>query len=101
MAPQQAVGNGVEGAAPELAGICPGEGGDSLQHFAGGFVGEGEQQNAPGGHAVLQQPGYAVGEGAGLAAAGTGNDECLGGGGGDGGVLLRVQFCGVVVHDVE
>ena len=36
------------------AGICPGEGGDALQHFAGGFVGEGEQQNAPGSHAVLQ-----------------------------------------------
>ena len=46
---------------------------DTLGHFAGGLVGEGEGQNTPRHNPLLQHVGNAVGQHAGLARTGTGN----------------------------
>ena len=49
-----------------------------------------------GGDALFEQVSDAVGEGAGLARAGPGNHESRAGQGGDGGVLLLIQFAGII-----
>ena len=98
VAAQQAVGDGVEGAAPEAVGGGAGELLDALEHLAGGLVGEGQQQDAPGGDALIQQPGDAVGQRARLAAAGAGDDERMPLRRRHGGILLGVQLGGVVAR---
>ena len=48
----------------------------ALAHLAGGLVGEGDGEDLPGRHAVFaDQPGEAVGQGAGLAGTGPGQDQ--------------------------
>ena len=69
---------------------------DAPHHFLGGFVGEGEQQDPVGRNSLFQQISDAIGEGAGFARAGAGDDERRSGRRGDGGVLLLVQLRGVI-----
>ena len=74
----------------------PSKSGDAPHHFAGGLVGERQQQDAVGGDALFQQVGDAVGERARLARTGAGDDERRAGRRGDGGELLRVEFARVI-----
>ena len=68
---QDALGDGVEGAAPELSAWNAGEILDALEHFLGGFIGESEQEDVPGFGTLVEEPGNAVGEGASFSGAGT------------------------------
>jgi hypothetical protein len=71
VAPQHAVGHGVEGAAPHAgAGRA-----DPAQHLGGGAPAEGQEADAFGWHAPPQQASDPSGEGARLAAAGAGEHE--------------------------
>ena len=65
-------------------------------HFAGGLVGEREQQDAVGRNALFEQVGHAIGERARLARARAGDDERRAGRRGDGGALLLVEFARVI-----
>ena len=87
----------VEGAAPKVGGVAFEQHADARHHFGGGFVGEGEQENAVGGDALLDEEGGAIGQGAGLAGTGAGDDESGAGRSGDGGALLFVEIA-VVIH---
>ena len=92
VAAQDADAEGVEGAEEEALGVVGEERFDAVTHLAGGFVGEGDGEDAPGGDALLlDEVGDAVGEDAGLAGAGAGEDEEGAGGGGDGGGLGGVE----------
>ena len=90
--PERAVAERVERAAPEPGRLDAGEVLHAVQHFLGGLVGEGEEEDLAGLHALGEQVGDAVGEGAGLAGAGAGEDEQRSGGGGDGVELLVVEL---------
>ena len=69
---QQAMGDAVEGADPERASRDVEQRLDAAAHLGGRLVGEGDGQQALGCQArFLDQPGRAVGQHAGLAAAGT------------------------------
>jgi hypothetical protein len=48
---------------------------DALAHLAGGLVGEGDGEDAPGGHALFEELGDAVGDDARLAGARAGEDQ--------------------------
>ena len=73
---QQAGKKAVEGAAPHAAAIHVGtQPADSFVHLAGCLVGEGESHDVPGLATLMQQPGYLIGQYAGLARPGTGNDQ--------------------------
>ena len=68
---------------------------DALGHFGGGFVGEGDGEDGVGGDAALfDEIGDAVGDDAGLAGAGTGEQE-------DGTVDSLNAFALLRVHVVE
>ncbi len=69
---------------------------DAAHHFAGGLVGERQQQDAVGGDALFEQVSDAIGERARLARAGAGDDERGAGRRGDGGELLRIEFVRVI-----
>ncbi len=87
VAAQQAGAEGVEGGDGEPAqawvrgsalfeGVGAGDlGDDALAHLAGGFVGEGQGEDAPGRRALLDDLCDAPGDDAGLARAGGGEDE--------------------------
>ena len=63
-----------------------------MLHLAGGFVGEGDRQDVVRAHTHgADQVGDALGEDAGLAGAGTRQDEHGTGAGGDRLLLLRVE----------
>ena len=96
VAPQDAVADGVEGATPNAVGIGSEQFGNASGHFAGRFVGEGEEEDLPRLDPVLEQPGHAVGERACLAAAGAGDDQRGATRRGDGSELLLVQLGRVV-----
>ena len=98
-AAEHAVADGGEGAAPEAGGAVGEEGVHAFEHFAGGFVGEGEEEDVGGGDAVFEEVGDAVGEGAGFAAACACDDEGGTGRGLHGGELLGVEFRSVVDPD--
>jgi len=89
---QDTLGNTVERAAPEVAAGDAGKILDPFEHFAGGFVGKGEQENFTRLHTLMEQVGHAVGEGAGFAGSRTGQHQCGTRLGSDGGVLLVVEF---------
>jgi hypothetical protein len=72
---EEPVGRRVERAAPDPPRIDGDELLDAREHLAGGLVGEGQQQDVRRIDAVLDQARNAVGEGAGFAAAGAGDDE--------------------------
>jgi hypothetical protein len=88
-AAQDASADGMEGAHCQAAWRRFEHVGDAVGHFAGRFVGEGDGQDLPGGEAhFAHQVDDALGEDAGFAAAGAGEDED---GAGDGCLLLGVQ----------
>ena len=89
---QRAVANAMKSAAPKAAGLDAGELVDAVKHFLGGLVGEGEEQDFAGAHALGEQVGHAVGEGAGLPRTGTGEHEQGTGRRGDGRELLVVEL---------
>ena len=72
---EDAVGDVVEGAAPDVAGLLLDQHLHPAEHLAGRPVGEGDQHDPAGVHAVTHEPRQAVGQGAGLAAACTGDDQ--------------------------
>jgi len=89
---QDAVAQAVEGADPQVGHADAQQLLHPFAHLAGGLVGEGHRQDGAGGLAqVAHQVGDAVGEHAGLAAAGSGQDQAGAGGQGHRGVLLLVQ----------
>jgi len=96
VAAEDAVADGVEGAAPEITRVVGDEFLDTVEHFPGGLVGKGEQENAAGADPVVEEVGDPVGEGTRFATAGSGDDEGRARGCGDGGELLFVQFDRVV-----
>ena len=66
----------VERAHPERGGLLGGDKrGDAVAHLAGRLVREGQGQDVPGVHALLQEIGYLISEDARLAAARTGYDQ--------------------------
>lgn len=68
--------DGVEGAHPHVAGIVGvDEFDDTVFHLTGGLVGEGQRHDREGVDAFGDHVGDAVGEGAGLARAGAGDDH--------------------------
>ena len=69
VAAEDAVSDRVEGAAPESIGRTGQEVVDALHHFAGGFVGESEQEDGTGGDALFQKPGDSIGERSGFSTA--------------------------------
>ncbi len=93
---QDAVADGMKRAAPERGQLLPEQIRHPPHHFLGRLVGEREQQNALGRDALLQQVGDPIGERAGFARPGAGNDQRRARRGGDGRVLLRVEFAGIV-----
>ena len=93
--------DGMERAAPERREFLSEQSGDAPHHFAGGLVGERQQQDTVGGDALFQQVGDAVGEGAGLARAGAGDDKRRAGRRGDGSELLRIQFVRVINLEID
>src|SRR5207302_8490251 len=70
-------------------------------HFPGGFVREGQQQDAVRGNALLQQKRDAIGECSCFARARARDDQGWTGRRGDGGVLLWVQFARVIDLQVD
>ncbi len=93
---EHAGADGMKGAAPKLAQLVAEQIGHAPHHFAGGLVGERQQQNPVGGDALLQQIGDAIGERARLARTRAGDDERRAGRRGDGGQLLRIQLARVI-----
>jgi hypothetical protein len=91
-AAQDARAGGVEGAHGEAAQVAAEQRFDAVAHFAGGFVGEGDGHDAPGGKAQrLDQVDDAVGEHARFAAARPGEHQHGAGGGRDGRYLSVVE----------
>jgi hypothetical protein len=75
MAPEDAVADRVECAAPESIGGAWDECVHPLGHFTRGFVCESEEQDGAGWNALLQNPSNAVGQCACFSAACAGNDQ--------------------------
>ena len=92
VAAEHAIADGMEGAAPEAGEIVRDQGGDALEHFARGLVGEGEEKDVGGADAILDEICDAIGQGAGLAAASAGDHQRGPGRGGDGAMLLRIEL---------
>ena len=89
---EDALGDAVEGAAPELAARDAGQVLDAFQHLAGGLVRERKEQNLVGRHALMQQVGHPVGQGPGLARTGTRQNERRTRRCGDRRILLWIEF---------
>ncbi len=90
---QQAVGQAMESADPHAAAAVAQLQVGARAHLAGGLVGEGHRQDAVGRHALdFIEPGDAVGEHAGLAGAGAGQDQIVARRRGDGLALCGVQI---------
>jgi hypothetical protein len=70
----QAVEGGDGDAAAHAVGFAD-EGEDTVAHFTGGLVGEGDGEDVGGGDATGDEVGDAAGDGAGFAGAGAGEDE--------------------------
>ena len=75
---------------------------DALGHFAGGFVGEGDGEDGVGRDVfLLDEPGDAMGDDAGFARAGAGEDEQGAFGGFDGGALFGIEIVEERMQSVE
>ena len=88
--------DGMERATPKRRQFLSQQIPDPAHHFAGRFVGERQQQDAVGGDALFEQVRDAIGQRAGLARAGAGDDEGRAGRRGNGGQLLGVQLARVI-----
>ena len=93
--------DGVKGAAPERGEFLAEQVGDAAHHFAGSLVREGQEEDAVSGDALFEQETNAIGEGAGLAGTGAGDHERRAGRSGDGGVLLGIEFAGIINMQVN
>ena len=82
----------MEGAEPHGLGAVADEGLDAFAHFAGGFVGEGDAEDALGRDAELHESGDAIGDDAGLSGARTGEDEEGSAGVGHGFGLFWIEY---------
>ena len=89
--PQDFGEDGVEGAHPERTRCRADQLGDTVFHLLGGLVGEGQRQYAERVRADFQKVRDPVGEGAGLARTGSGNDHDWSLGMFGGRPLFRVQ----------
>ena len=96
VAAEQAVADGVEGAAPQPGDVVGQEVRDAVEHLARGFVGEGQEQDVRRRHAILHEVGHAIGERPRLPAARARDDQRRPRRGGHGGALLRVEFGGEI-----
>ena len=72
---QQPVAYRVEGAAVHAGSRRPHEALGAREHFRCGAAGEGEEEDAFGGHSPIDEGGHAVNQRPGLAGAGTGDDQ--------------------------
>ena len=89
---QQAMGQAVEGADPRAARLATQLRGNASAHLAGGFVGEGDRQDAVQRHPEhLMQPCDAMGQHTGFAGTGPGQHQIMAGCGRNGFALGRVQ----------
>ena len=86
----------MEGAAPKIYHTAAQQVPDPFHHFAGRLVGEGQEENAVGRDAVLDEPSNAVGEGARLSGPRTSEDQAGPRGRGDRLILLSIEFLRVV-----
>ena len=93
---ENAIADGMKCAAPERSEILAEDVVDAAHHLAGGFVGEGKEKNLLGRDTLFEEERDAIREGAGFAGTGAGDDEGGPGRGGDGGVLLFVEFLCVI-----
>ena len=82
----------VEGRNVHIADGVAGELADAGEHFAGGFVGEGEGEDVGGRDAAVEHVGNTVGDGAGFAGAGAGKHEDGAVDGFNGAPLRRVEI---------
>jgi len=92
MAAQESGAHGVKGSSPQTRVIDARERSHALHHLSGGLVGERHQQDVLCCDALRQQPRDAIGQGAGLARAGSGDDQLGAIATGDGRVLLLVEI---------
>ena len=99
MSAQNPVSNRVECPAPQSAGIHRQQIRDAIQHFAGCFVREREQQNISRIDPVLEQVRHAIREGARFSRACAGDHKDRSGRSSDGRELLFVQLSGVINVD--
>ena len=75
---------------------------DALGHFAGGLVGEGDGEDGVGRDVfLLDEPGDAVGDDAGFARSGAGEDEQRAFGGFNGGALFGIEMVEERMQSVE
>ena len=93
---QQAVADGVKRPTPEPADIVRQQRGDADEHFPRGLVGEGEQENAVRGYALLQQISHAISERARFARARARNHQRGSRRRGNGGVLLLIELARII-----
>ena len=96
VASEDEVADVVEGAAGDAPLVAGDEHAHAVEHLAGGLVREREEEDLRRRDAGLEETGDAVGERAGLAAAGAGDDEQGPGPGEDDLELLLVEFLLVV-----
>ena len=100
-AAQHAVGEGVEGAALHAGKALVQKHARALEHLLRGLAGEGQQQDGRGRDAVLGQPGQAVDDGAGFAAARACHDQHGTVAAGGRRVLGFVEGLGVINHEIS
>ena len=72
-----------------------------MHHFPRRLVCESQEEDAVGGNPLLQQVRDSIGQRAGLAGTGPGENECRPRQRGDGGVLLPVEFARVVNLQID
>ena len=96
--PQDAVGKGMKGAALHLGQRLTGQQPRPVQHFLRGLARKGQQQHGFRRNAVFRQPGQTVGDGPGLAAAGTGHHKYRAVSAGHGRILGLIERFGIINH---
>ena len=72
---QNAIAYGVKRSSPDALRALWQQRGDATEHFPRRLVREGQQQDAPRGHALLEKPRHPISQSACLSAAGARNDK--------------------------
>ena len=75
MLAQDAVGNGMERAAPQAGQVQGNQGPHPFRHFPRRRIGEGKQQNVPWVRTVIQKPGHAISQRARFSRSGSCDDK--------------------------